>query len=106
MGTPTHPTNPISAQILHRRAANQQVNAPRPSKISNREPSQEGGSVPPRVRDLIKLIEADGWYFVSQRGSHRQYKHPIKPGRVTLGQRSAGLVTNATGGQPPAWRSS
>jgi len=36
------------------------------------------------VRDLIKLIEADGWYFVTQRGSHRQYKHPTKPGRVTI----------------------
>ena len=35
--------------------------------------------MPPRVRDLIKLIEADGWYFVSQGGSHRQYKHPTKP---------------------------
>ena len=40
--------------------------------------------MPPRVRDLIKLIEADGWYFVTQRGSHRQYKHPTKPGRVTI----------------------
>jgi predicted RNA binding protein YcfA (HicA-like mRNA interferase family) len=33
---------------------------------------------------MIKLIEADGWYFVTQRGSHRQYKHPTKPGRVTI----------------------
>jgi predicted RNA binding protein YcfA (HicA-like mRNA interferase family) len=40
--------------------------------------------VPPKVRDMIKLIEADGWYFVTQRGSHRQYKHPTKPGRVTI----------------------
>lgn len=40
--------------------------------------------MPPKVRDLIKLIEADGWYFVTQRGSHRQYKHPTKPGRVTI----------------------
>ena len=40
--------------------------------------------MPPKVRDMIKLIEADGWYFVSQRGSHRQYKHPIKKGRVTI----------------------
>ena len=40
--------------------------------------------MPPKVRDMIKLIEADGWYFVAQRGSHRQYKHPTKPGRVTI----------------------
>ncbi len=40
--------------------------------------------MPPKVRDMIKLIEADGWYFVTQRGSHRQYKHPTKPGKVTI----------------------
>ena len=37
-----------------------------------------------KVRDIIKLIEADGWYLVVTKGSHRQYKHPTKPGRVTI----------------------
>jgi predicted RNA binding protein YcfA (HicA-like mRNA interferase family) len=37
-----------------------------------------------KVRDLIRLIEADGWYRVSTVGSHRQYKHSEKPGRVTV----------------------
>ena len=37
-----------------------------------------------KVRDLIKMIEADGWYRVSTVGSHWQYKHPEKPGRVTV----------------------
>ena len=37
-----------------------------------------------KIRDVIKLIEADGWYLVATRGSHRQYKHPIKPVRVTI----------------------
>jgi len=37
-----------------------------------------------KVRDVIKLIEADSWYLVTTRGSHRQYKHPTKPGRVTI----------------------
>ncbi|MBN1454357.1 MAG: type II toxin-antitoxin system HicA family toxin [Anaerolineales bacterium] len=37
-----------------------------------------------KVRDIIKLIEADGWYLVTTKGSHRQYKHPDKPGRVTI----------------------
>jgi predicted RNA binding protein YcfA (HicA-like mRNA interferase family) len=37
-----------------------------------------------KVRDVIKLIEADGWYLVAAKGSHRQYKHPDKPGRVTI----------------------
>jgi predicted RNA binding protein YcfA (HicA-like mRNA interferase family) len=36
-----------------------------------------------KVREAIKLVESDGWYLVSTKGSHRQYKHPTKPGRVT-----------------------
>jgi len=36
------------------------------------------------VREAIKLIEEDGWYHVRTRGSHRQYKHPIKKGLVTI----------------------
>ena len=37
-----------------------------------------------KVREIIKMIEADGWFLVSTRGSHRQYKHPSKQGRVTI----------------------
>lgn len=37
-----------------------------------------------KVRDIIKMIEADGWYLAVTKGSHRQYKHPTKPGRVTI----------------------
>jgi len=37
-----------------------------------------------KVRDCIKMIEADGWYLVATRGSHRQYKHPSKVGRITI----------------------
>ena len=37
-----------------------------------------------KVRDIIKLIENDGWYYVRTKGSHRQYKHPVKKGRVTV----------------------
>ncbi len=37
-----------------------------------------------KVRDIIKLIETDGWYRVQAKGGHRQYKHPTKPGRVTI----------------------
>jgi predicted RNA binding protein YcfA (HicA-like mRNA interferase family) len=33
---------------------------------------------------MIKMVEADGWYVVGQTGSHRQFKHPTKPGRVTI----------------------
>ncbi len=37
-----------------------------------------------KIRDIIKSIEADGWYLVVTKGSHRQYKHPFKKGRVTI----------------------
>jgi predicted RNA binding protein YcfA (HicA-like mRNA interferase family) len=36
------------------------------------------------VREVIRLIESDGWQQAAQRGSHRQFKHPTKPGRVTV----------------------
>ncbi len=35
-------------------------------------------------REVIRLLEADGWYLVNTVGSHHQYKHPVKPGRVTV----------------------
>jgi len=37
-----------------------------------------------KVREVIKLIKQDGWFRVVTQGSHRQYKHPAKPGRVTV----------------------
>jgi len=37
-----------------------------------------------KIREIIKRIESDGWYIVATRGSHRQYRHPEKPGRVTI----------------------
>lgn len=37
-----------------------------------------------KVRDAIKIIEADGWYLVRTSGGHRQYKHPVKRGLVTV----------------------
>jgi predicted RNA binding protein YcfA (HicA-like mRNA interferase family) len=37
-----------------------------------------------KVREVIKLLERDGWYHVATRGSHRQYKHLTKAGRVTI----------------------
>lgn len=35
-------------------------------------------------RELIKLIEEDGWYITEIVGSHHQFKHPIKKGKVTI----------------------
>jgi predicted RNA binding protein YcfA (HicA-like mRNA interferase family) len=40
--------------------------------------------MPMKVKEIIRLVEQDGWYHVVTRGSHRQHKHPTKPGRVTI----------------------
>jgi len=37
-----------------------------------------------KVREILKLLKEDGWYFVTTEGSHRQFKHPTKSGRVTV----------------------
>jgi len=37
-----------------------------------------------KVRDVIELIEEDNWYLVRMKGDHRQYKHPVKRGLVTI----------------------
>ena len=41
----------------------------------------------PKVRDAIRLLGADGWLLARTRGSHRQYRHPVKPGTVTIAGR-------------------
>jgi predicted RNA binding protein YcfA (HicA-like mRNA interferase family) len=48
------------------------------------------------VREVIKLIEDDGRYKVATRGSHRQYKHPSKPGRVTAAGKPSDDVAPGT----------
>ncbi|HYI09678.1 MAG TPA: type II toxin-antitoxin system HicA family toxin [Thermoanaerobaculia bacterium] len=41
--------------------------------------------MPTKVRDAIGIVEDDGWYQVPSGGSsHRQFRHPSKPGRVTI----------------------
>jgi predicted RNA binding protein YcfA (HicA-like mRNA interferase family) len=37
-----------------------------------------------KIRDLLKLIEHDGWRLRNQEGSHRQFVHPVKSGKVTV----------------------
>lgn len=37
-----------------------------------------------KVKEILSLLKKDGWILVAQRGSHKQYKHPTKPGRVTV----------------------
>jgi predicted RNA binding protein YcfA (HicA-like mRNA interferase family) len=35
-------------------------------------------------REVIRRLKAAGWFEVAQAGSHKQFKHPLKPGRVTV----------------------
>ena len=37
-----------------------------------------------KVKDVLRLLESEGWYLAKTRGSHRQFKHPHKAGRVTV----------------------
>jgi predicted RNA binding protein YcfA (HicA-like mRNA interferase family) len=49
-----------------------------------------------KVDDAIRMIEEDGWYHVATRGSHRQYKHPTKPGRVTIAGKFSATIAPGT----------
>jgi len=40
--------------------------------------------MPLKVGEMIKILEADGWYLVRTRGSHRNYRHAAKPGTTTV----------------------
>jgi predicted RNA binding protein YcfA (HicA-like mRNA interferase family) len=46
--------------------------------------------------DLIKKVEKDGWHLVRMVGSHGQYKHPEKPGRVTIAGKPGEGVSEGT----------
>ena len=40
--------------------------------------------MPKTAREMEKIIRKDGWEYVGADGSHRHYKHPAKPGKVTI----------------------
>ena len=40
--------------------------------------------MPTKVREMLEILRRDGWVQVGQTGSHRQFRHPVKPGRVTV----------------------
>ncbi len=49
-----------------------------------------------KVRDVLRLLREDGWFHVRTKGSHRQLKHPTKPGRVTVAGAPADDVAPGT----------
>ncbi len=42
-----------------------------------------------KVKEVIKVLEDDGWYLARTKGSHRQFKHPTKAGTVTVSGKSS-----------------
>lgn len=46
-----------------------------------------------KSKDLIKMLEADGWVLARVKGSHHQFKHPTKPGVVTVPHPKKEIVT-------------
>ena len=54
--------------------------------------------MPPRltVREVIRMLEADGWYLVAPKAANRQYKHKIKAGRVTVAGKPSEEVAPGT----------
>ena len=49
-----------------------------------------------KFRELVQLLEDDGWQLVAQRGSHQQYEHPSKPGKVTVAGKPGADVPKGT----------
>lgn len=49
-----------------------------------------------KVKEIIKIIEADGWFLVRQKGSHRQFNHLIKKGTVTVAGKPGDDIAKGT----------
>jgi predicted RNA binding protein YcfA (HicA-like mRNA interferase family) len=49
-----------------------------------------------KVREVINLLESDGWYLAGTEGSHRQFKHPTKLGKVTVSGKISDDVRKGT----------
>jgi len=49
-----------------------------------------------KVREVLRLLVDDGWVRVSQKGCHRQFKHPTKPGKVTVASEPSEDVPRGT----------
>ena len=49
-----------------------------------------------KVAEVLERLKGDGWYLAVTRGSHRQFKHPTKSGRVTVPGRPADELAPGT----------
>ena len=68
-----------------------------PRRLSGHGPAECVGTVVDvKFRELVRLLEDDGWRLVAQRGSHKQYAHPAKRGKVTVAGKPADDVPKGT----------
>lgn len=49
-----------------------------------------------KVRKIMQMLTDDGWYVARTRGSHRQRKHPDKPGLVTVSGKPSDELASGT----------
>jgi predicted RNA binding protein YcfA (HicA-like mRNA interferase family) len=49
-----------------------------------------------KVSDILRILQGDGWYLHSTRGSHRQFKHPAKPGAGHRARKPSDDLATAT----------
>ena len=49
-----------------------------------------------KVSEVLRQLHDDGWFLVATRGSHRQFKHPAKPGRVTVAGKPSDDLASGT----------
>ena len=49
-----------------------------------------------KILEVLRMLQDDGWYLHSTRGSHRQFKHPTKPGRVTVAGKPSDDLASGT----------
>jgi predicted RNA binding protein YcfA (HicA-like mRNA interferase family) len=49
-----------------------------------------------KVRDVLRMLDEDGWYLDRTRGSHRQFRHLVKPGGVTVAGKPGDELTPGT----------
>jgi predicted RNA binding protein YcfA (HicA-like mRNA interferase family) len=52
--------------------------------------------MPTTVAEILKRLNREGWILITTRGSHRQYKHPVRPGRVTVAGKLSDEVAHGT----------
>ena len=49
-----------------------------------------------KIRVVLRMLADDGWFLVAMRGSHRQFEHPAKPGRVTVAGKDSDDLARGT----------